>query len=147
MLNIGIIEDVAMVRLMLEKYLNDQHDIRCALSAASVEDFLLAPIALDAVPGIVLCDIDLPGRSGIEGISLIKRRFPQTEVIMLSVHIDSERVCKALCEGASGYLEKGTPLPILKRYLFETMQGGSPMSPSVARHVVRYMQAHTPAVG
>lgn len=137
MVRLGIIEDDNEIRNMLEQYLADQPGISVLLSASSVEAFfkMWSPsIHLD----IVLSDIGLPGESGIKGISRIKRHAPKCQVIMLTVYDDASRVFQALCNGASGYLLKQTPLPKIKEAILSLYEGGAPMSPGIARMVVEH---------
>jgi DNA-binding NarL/FixJ family response regulator len=84
----------------------------------------------------VLSDIELPGRTGIEGVRLIRQLLPEAQVLMLSVYTDAARVVEAIEAGAVGYLVKSTPLPQLKEGLLQVAAGGSPMSPAVARHII-----------
>lgn len=137
---LGIIEDQPTIREALTSYLGAQPEFSCVLSAPSVEDFLAHLPALTAAPNLILSDIGLPGMSGIEGLAHLRRLLPTTEVVMLSVYTDAERVFEALRAGAVGYLEKDTPLPMLKEHLLQVAAGGSPMSPSIARHVIRHFQ-------
>jgi DNA-binding NarL/FixJ family response regulator len=137
-ITLGIIEDQAAIREALCEYLGAQPEIDCVLCAASHEEFMAALPTLPVLPTLVLSDIGLPGRSGIEGLAVLRQVLPQAEVLMLSVYTDAERVFEALRAGAVGYLEKTTPLPLLKEHLLQVAAGGSPMSPSVARHVTRY---------
>ena len=138
MIPLGIIEDQAAIREALCEYLGAQPEFDCVLCAASHEDFMAGLAGLATPPTLVLSDIGLPGRSGIEGLAVLRQVLPQAEVLMLSVYTDAERVFEALRAGAVGYLEKTTPLPLLKDNLLQVAAGGSPMSPSVARHVTRY---------
>jgi DNA-binding NarL/FixJ family response regulator len=105
-----------------------------------VEEFLALLPSAAAAPQLILSDIGLPGRSGIEGLPLIKAQLPEAQVVMLSVYTEAERVYQALCAGAVGYLLKDTPLAQLKEHLLQVAAGGSPMSPGVARHVVQAFQ-------
>ena len=73
---------------------------------------------------------------GIEGIHLLKERHPSLTILMLTVYDDNERIFDALCAGACGYLLKKTPWPKLVEALREAVEGGSPMSPEVARRVI-----------
>ena len=138
MITLGIIEDQAAIREALCEYLGAQPEFDCVLCAASHEEFMAGLVGLATPPTLVLSDIGLPGRSGIEGLAVLRQVLPQAEVLMLSVYTDAERVFEALRQGAVGYLEKTTPLPLLKEHLLQVAAGGSPMSPSVARHVTRY---------
>ncbi len=149
MITLGIIEDQLAIREALCEYLDAQPEFSCVLCAASHEEFVAGLAGLAVLPTLVLSDIGLPGRSGIEGLALLQQLLPAAEVLMLSVYTDAERVFEALRQGAVGYLEKTTPLPLLKEHLLQVAAGGSPMSPSVARHVTRYFrpQAAAPLAG
>jgi DNA-binding NarL/FixJ family response regulator len=88
------------------------------------------------LPQVVLVDLALPGMSGIEGIRVLKERFPNLVSVVLSVYDDDERIFEALCAGASGYLLKKTSSERLLESVREAADGGSPMSPQVARRVI-----------
>jgi DNA-binding NarL/FixJ family response regulator len=90
------------------------------------------------VPDVILSDIGLPGMNGIDGIKKIKERYPDTDVIMLSVFNNSDRIFKSICAGATGYALKDTPLPELKKAVLEVRAGGSYMTPSIARKVLEH---------
>lgn len=91
-------------------------------------------------PDVVLMDIDMPGESGIRGVSLVKETRPQTAVIMYTVFEDEEKLFQCLCAGANGYLLKKTPPEKLFEALREVMEGGAPMSPSIAKKVIESFQ-------
>ncbi|MCC3159853.1 response regulator transcription factor [Hymenobacter sp. 15J16-1T3B] len=141
MIYLGIIEDQPTIREALTGYLCAQPEFSCVLSAASVEEFLAAVPTMIHRPTLILSDIGLPGLSGIEGLAPLRHLLPQAEVVMLSVYTDAQRVFDSLRAGAVGYLEKDTPLPVLKDNLLQVAAGGSPMSPGIARHVIRYFQS------
>ena len=109
MINVGIVEDDSEIREAICSYLNDQENIRCELAEESVEKFMrfLYP---DKLPNVILMDIGLPGMSGISGIKLIKEKYPEIDILMLTVHNDPHKIFQSLCAGASGYLLKTTPL-------------------------------------
>lgn len=88
-------------------------------------------------PDVVLMDIDLPGRSGIEGVALMRKNFPGTEALMLTVFDDDDRVFQAVCAGASGYLLKKTPPAKILEAIREVCEGGAPMTPVIARKVLQ----------
>jgi DNA-binding NarL/FixJ family response regulator len=138
--SLALIEDQAPIRETLVEYLAAQPEFRCVVVAGSVEEFLALLPSAAAAPQLILSDIGLPGRSGIEGLPLIKAQLPEAQVVMLSVYTEAERVYQALCAGAVGYLLKDTPLAQLKEHLLQVAAGGSPMSPGVARHVVLAFQ-------
>jgi DNA-binding NarL/FixJ family response regulator len=95
-------------------------------------------------PDVVLVDIGLPGMSGIEGIRILKKEFPHLLSIVLTVYGDDERIFNALYAGACGYLLKKTPAAQLVQAIREAVNGGSPMSPDVARRVVELFRKFGP---
>ena len=143
-LPVALIEDQAGIREALVEFLNAQPEFACVGAAGSVEEFMQLIPTLHPTPRLVLSDIGLPGRSGIEGLPLVLARLPQAEVVMLSVYTDAERVFEALRAGAVGYLEKSTLPGQLREALLQVAAGGSPMSPAVARHVVRHFAPRRP---
>lgn len=89
---------------------------------------------------IVLMDIGLPGISGIEGTKILKQKYPYILIVMCTVHEDSEEIFQAICAGAVGYLTKKTPPNDLINALIDAFNGGSPMTPTVARKVISSFQ-------
>jgi DNA-binding NarL/FixJ family response regulator len=87
-------------------------------------------------PDVVLMDIDMPRVSGIEGVKLIKEARPETCVIMYTIFEDDKKLFDCLCAGANGYLLKKTPPQKLFDAIQEVLEGGAPMSPSIARKVL-----------
>jgi DNA-binding NarL/FixJ family response regulator len=130
----AIVEDQRDIREGLVMLINGTADYHCAGSYRSMEE------ALDRIkhdlPDVVLCDIGLPGMSGIEGIRILKERFPNLLLLMLTVYDDDDRIFDALCAGACGYLLKRTTPARLLESLKEAVTGGAPMSPEVASRVV-----------
>jgi DNA-binding NarL/FixJ family response regulator len=137
MIHIAIIEDDALVRSTLAALFTQQDDMHCVMAVGSAELFLKKTPEVQQLD-IVLSDIGLPGIDGIEAIQLIKRQFPETAIIMLSVYADSDRIFKALCAGAVGYLQKDMPLDEILDAIKVIHKGGSIMSPAIARKVVEY---------
>ncbi|HWW38976.1 response regulator transcription factor [Pedobacter sp.] len=87
-------------------------------------------------PEVVLMDIDMPGTDGIKGVKMIKEAMPLTAVIMFTVFEDDDKLFQCLCNGANGYLLKKTAPGKLFEAIQEVMEGGAPMSPSIARKVL-----------
>jgi DNA-binding NarL/FixJ family response regulator len=136
---VAIIEDLEKIRAGLVALISGTDGFECTGDWGTVEE-ALARINL-AMPHILLVDIGLPGMSGIEGIRLLKERYPELLLLVLTVHEDPERIFSALCVGACGYLLKGTPPARLIESLQEALEGGSPMSPQIARRVVEQFQS------
>ena len=143
MIRLGIIEDDEQIRTMLVDFFSDQPGFSCLLAAYSVEAFF-EQWKEDVFLDIVLSDIGLPGESGIKGVQRIKKHAPQCQVIILTVYDDANRVFQALCNGASGYLLKQTPLQKIKEAVVSLHEGGAPMSPGIARKVVEYFNPKNP---
>ncbi len=141
-IKVAIIEDQREIREGLAVMINFTDGFECTGSYRSVED-ALRQIGGN-LPDLVLSDIGLPGMDGIEGVKVIKERFPSITVLMLSVYDDNERIFDALCAGATGYLLKKTPPAKLMESLHDAMNGGSPMSPEIARKVVAIFRDFRP---
>jgi len=133
-IKVAIVEDRRELREGLAMLINGTQGFRCCGSWRSMEEAFQEVDA--AAPDVVLNDIALPGMSGIEGIRILKERFPGLAILMLTVHQDDERIFDAICAGACGYLLKKTPPARLLEALKEAVSGGAPMSPEVAARVV-----------
>lgn len=135
MIDVAIIEDNRDIREGLGALIGGSPGFACARRFESAEAALarLTP----PLPDVVLVDLALPGMSGVEAIRLLKERHPRLVCVVLSVYGDDERIFRALCAGASGYLLKKTSAPRLLESLQEAAEGGSPMSPQVAGRVIR----------
>lgn len=133
-IKVAIVEDQREIREGLAQLINTTPGYRCSGAYASMEE------ALDKLPknlpDLLLSDIGLPGMDGIRGVSILKERHPELVILMLTVYDDNDRIFDALCAGASGYLLKKTPWVKLVESLREAVDGGSPMSPEVARRVI-----------
>ncbi len=90
-------------------------------------------------PDVILMDIEMPGINGIEAVKMVKNHFPKINVLMQTAFENDEHVFEAICAGASGYILKNTPPAKILEYIVEVYQGGSPMSPSVARKVLGFL--------
>ncbi|MFD1160961.1 response regulator transcription factor [Hwangdonia seohaensis] len=135
-INIAIIEDDAIVQESLRDFFEVLPHMECLLISASVEGFLKDQKRLKKTPDIVLLDINLLGMSGIKGIPLILNEWPNTDIIMLTTFEDADSIFKALCAGACSYLSKKTPLKKIQEAIEVVYDGGSYMSPSIARKIV-----------
>jgi len=91
-------------------------------------------------PEVVIMDIDLPEKSGIDGVRMIKETKPETLVIMYTMFEDDEKLFNSLCAGANGYILKKTSPYKLFEAINEVIEGGAPMSPSIAKRVLQTFQ-------
>ncbi|MES2629798.1 MAG: response regulator transcription factor [Bacteroidota bacterium] len=133
-----IIEDIDEIRNGYQEFLSLQPEFESVDAFPSGEDFFDWLAKQSAMPGVVLTDIGLPGISGIDCIQGIKRISESTEVIMLTVYDDSDRIFKSLCAGATGYILKATPLNEIKTSILTIASGHAYMSPSIARKVMTF---------
>lgn len=141
-IKVVIVEDIREVREGLTTLVNGTPGFRCSGSYRTMEEALRA-IGHEQ-PDVILADIGLPGMSGIEGISILKERYPETPAVVLTVYDDEDGIFDALCAGASGYLLKNTPPARLLECLQEVVGGGAPMSPEVARRVIKLFREIRP---
>ncbi len=140
---VGIVEDNKKIRDLIQRYLDMQDELSCPVAVDSVED-MIDYLEEHPEPDVILMDIQLPGMSGIKGISLIKEKYSDIDIIMLTVYHDSHKIFNALRAGASGYLLKHTSLPEIKESILKLVDGGAPMSPQIARKVINHFQENAP---
>jgi DNA-binding NarL/FixJ family response regulator len=140
---IGIVEDNKKIRELIRRYLDMQDELSCPIGVETVEE-MLEYLKENEAPRVILMDIQLPGMSGIEGMGLIKQKYPDVDIMMLTVYHDSHKIFNALRAGASGYLLKHTSLPEIKESVLNLIDGGAPMSPQIARKVIAHFQKNTP---
>jgi DNA-binding NarL/FixJ family response regulator len=135
---IVIFEDNERLRESLSYLLQSQQGIEVVGNFSQCNE--AASITRRYEPDVVLMDIDMPGESGIEGVRMVKEARPQTAVIMYTVFEDDAKLFQCLCAGANGYLLKKTSPSRLFESIQEVLEGGAPMSPSVARRVLESFQ-------
>lgn len=141
-LRVVIIEDLRDIREGLTALINGTSGFRCVAAFGSVET-ALARIEREK-PDIILTDLGLPGMSGIEGIERFRLIFPEIPIIALTIYDNDTEIFNALCNGANGYLLKNTPPARLLEALKEAVEGGAPMSPTIAARVVNLFRTFRP---
>lgn len=134
-----IYEDNVLLRDALSSLIADADD--CELVGAFGDCLRANDQTYQLQPDVILMDIDLPKRDGIQAVMSLHREFPAVEVLMLTVFDDDDRVFRALCAGASGYLLKHTPPDQILSAIQDVYAGGAPMSPSIARRVIQSFPA------
>lgn len=87
-------------------------------------------------PDVALMDIDMPNVDGIQGLRLIRKNFPMVKVLMQTVFEEDDKIFDAILAGADGYILKKTPPLKLLEAITDVYEGGSPMTPTVARQVL-----------
>lgn len=133
---ITIVEDQNEMRESLAEWLGNAPGLRCVGAHATAEE-ALRRIPCEN-PDVVLMDINLTGMNGIECVSRLKERLPQTQVLMLTTYDDGDLIFDSLRAGANGYLLKNMPREELVQALQQVQAGGAPMSLQIARKVINY---------
>ena len=141
-ISIVLVEDDRRIREGLRVLLEGTSGFRCINAWRSMEEALAHH--WDPLPAVALIDIGLPGISGIEGLALLRERYPAVALVVLTVFDDDERIFDALCAGACGYFLKSTPPTRLLEGIREVVSGGAPMSPEIARRVVNLFRTIQP---
>src|SRR5229473_2382422 len=142
-IGVAIVEDQRETREGLSLLINNAHRFECRHVYASME------AALEGIgtnpPRVALVDIGLPGMSGIDGVRILRERYPSIAPVLLTVYKDDERIFQAICAGACGYLLKKTAPARLLEAVREIAEGGAVMSPEVAIRVVElFRKTQTP---
>lgn len=144
-IRIAIVEDQRRTREGLGALVSGTPGLRLCGQFGSMEQAL--PGLGSAPPDVLLMDIGLPGMSGIDGVRVLRERWPQLRILILSVHGDDDHVFEAICAGACGYLLKDTPPHKLLEAITQVHGGGAPMSPDIARKVLTMFQRFAPPRG
>lgn len=136
--NIALIEDDLSTRQVLSDHFSGSARVQCVLVVDTVEKFLRFHRDFFNIH-LILLDLRLYDKSGIDGIPLIRSREPEAEIVMFTAVDDYDSIFRAICTGATGYLLKDLPPPELETRILDTLEnGGALLSPSVAKRIVRY---------
>lgn len=135
LIKIIIIEDNRYMREGWTTILNFESDFVVLDAFESCEDAFDTDLMEQA--DVALMDIELPGMSGIEGVKYLQQEYPDISIIMATVFDDDKHVFDALCAGAMGYLMKKISPEGLKKAIRDANGGGSPMTPNIARKVIK----------
>jgi len=143
-IDVSIIEDDPHVRKMLASWISRASGFHLVGEWGDAES-ALAPLE-ESKPDVVLMDINLPGKSGVDAVKRLKPALPNTQFVMLTVYEDEDHIYNALAAGATGYLLKQTPREELLAALQDVHRGGSPMTSNIARKIVQsFRQIPAPA--
>ncbi len=145
-ITVAIVEDDELIRRSLATILSREADLKCVGSFASAEE------AVEKLPGlqprVVLMDVNLPGMDGVGCVRQLSAILPTTQILMLTVHDDSDMIFNSLSAGAKGYLLKPPRAAELVAAVRDVIAGGSPMTSVIARKVVQFfMRTPAPAKG
>jgi DNA-binding NarL/FixJ family response regulator len=134
-IKVALYEDNAGLRETLASIIRDSEEFVLAGEFGHCLDVIENTKAFK--PDVIIMDIDMPGRTGIEGVKELKFVYPEVEVIMNTVFDDDDRIFNALKSGATGYLLKKNSLSTMLTAIKDVKNGGAPISSSIARRVLQ----------
>ena len=134
-ITVWVVEDDALFRETVYDVVDEAEGMVCAHAFGTCEGALEA-LEADAAPNVILMDLGLPGFSGIDGIRHIRARSPITEIVVLTVHEDTDKIFNAICAGASGYLLKPSSAEQISAAVRMAYTGGAAINPRIARKVL-----------
>jgi len=135
-IRVAIFEDNKLIREALQTIINGTSGFVCTGTFANVNQ--VEADILFSRPDVVLMDIEMPGRTGIEATKIIRENFPNVKVLIQTVFNDNDKIFNALCAGASGYILKtDSPMKQLQA-LEEVYHGGASMSSTIAQKVMQF---------
>ncbi len=137
-INVAILDDDKQYRTLLSETISSSEGFECVGIYKNCDE-ALRKIEHD-LPDILLLDIEMPGKSGIDSLKIVKSNFPTVRVLMLTVHSDNEGIFQSLRAGAVGYLLKSSPKEKLLDAIRDSMEGGVAFSGEVAQKVLRYFR-------
>jgi len=142
---VWLIEDNTTLSRVIARMVGAISGMACTARYIRCEDALVQlGQPANVPPDVILLDVGLPGMSGLDGIARIRELSPKSQVVILTVFDDDEKIYRAICAGASGYLLKGAGMDELAAALEQAMQGGAPMTPRVARRVLEMFSRLAP---
>jgi DNA-binding NarL/FixJ family response regulator len=138
MKSVAVVEDDQGLRSQIVKLIEMTSDMECVGAFASAEEALYQMGKRS--PDVILMDIKLPGMSGIELLTMIKKFEPATQIIMVTIYEDSELIFEALKAGADGYLIKSSPPGEMLNAIRDACNGSAPLSGSIALRVMEHFR-------
>lgn len=142
LIKISIVEDNEYMREGWEAILDTQDDFCVLDTYESCEDAFASETF--SRNDIILMDIELPGMTGIEGVKYVRKHHPDIQVIMATIFDDDKHIFNALKAGAIGYLLKKVGPDDLCKAIRDVCDGGSPMTPEIARKVIQSLHVKKP---
>lgn len=134
--HVWLIEDNPAFRRAATRALSARENFCGVRGFERCEDALEVIAAGEEKPEVILLDVGLPGMDGLQGIREFKAVLPEATLLVLTVFEDDEKIFRAICSGASGYLLKSEPMNRVAEAIEQALAGGSPMNPRVARRVL-----------
>jgi DNA-binding NarL/FixJ family response regulator len=134
-----LVEDHDAFRSSLKRLCTPHRGLAPASAFANAESMLAALATADSKPQVLLLDVGLPGRSGLDIIADVHQHAPDCRIVILTVFEDEAKISQAISAGACGYLLKTATPDEIAEAVIEASHGGSPMSPHVASSIVKIL--------
>lgn len=141
MITVGIIEDNQALRTGIEEFVSQNNNMRILFSCNSVEKWLMHYDHDTEGPYVLFLDIGLPGISGLKAISVIKNKYPDTKLVVITGDSSKESVWEAITSGADGYLLKPFSLKEISQQIDIIQNGGAALSPLIAEKLIHRINA------
>lgn len=133
-IKVAVFEDNKARRELLKMLLETSEGFVCTGAFENCQHIIKNIVG--CLPDVILMDIDMPGVNGIEGLKIVHTQFPKVKVLMQTIFEEEEKIFEAILAGADGYILKKTPPLKLLDAMREVLEGGAPMTPTVARQVL-----------
>lgn len=138
-----IFEDNRSLREGLFQLINGTPGFECVGAFANCTN--IVNDIMQTNPDVILMDIEMPGISGIEAVLIAKEKFPDVKILMETIFDENDKIFQSICNGADGYILKSTPPVQMLVAIREVYEGGSPMTPSIARKVLKMVKHNSAA--
>lgn len=144
--NVWLVEDNALFSMGVRRAVDSLEGMACTGCYLSAEE-AFADLDQASSPDVILLDVQLPGMDGITALRTFQERAPEARVIILTVFDDADKIFRAVCAGASGYVLKSSGIDRIGEAIRQVMAGGAPMTPEVAKKVLDAFSRIEPVLG
>ncbi len=138
MIHFALLEDDTRLKESVVQYFESSEKVRCVIAVNTVKKMVKYYKSSSVAIDVMLIDIGLPEMSGIEGLPMLKKHFPDTQLLIFTANKDYNLVFKAMCLGAHGYLLKNLTLHQLEENILLSAAGDAAISPQIARRMIEY---------
>lgn len=139
MIRIALVDDNVFLQKAVREKLSFFEEFTCKYAVMDGRE-LLEKLESKGLVDLILMDIEMPGMNGIEATEIVKQRYPQIKIIMLTVFDNDENIFKSIKAGADGYLLKEVNPRDLQQGIHETLNGGATMTPSIAMKTLKLLR-------